>query len=147
MQSQARSRYGHGVMRLGALALTACGLLAGCGGSSGARSAGRRRSSSAAGSWITSVTARSASTAPPPFRIRRPPLWNELPLEQGTLTDITETSGFCLPNDLSFNLDKDGVTLAIANPDPFTGMAPICAFQVSATQFVEIDFTTFTFTF
>ena len=55
-------------------------------------------------------------------------LWDRVVIEEGTLTDLIETSGSC---PMKMNV-KAGIAIAeVANPDPFTGAAPVCRLNAS----------------
>lgn len=56
------------------------------------------------------------------------PLWDQVVIERGTLTDLVETSGSC-----PMKMDvKGGVAIAaVADPDPFTGASPVCRLNAS----------------
>jgi len=55
-------------------------------------------------------------------------LWDRLVIEEGTLTDLIETSGVC---PLKFNV-KSGILIAeTADPDPFTGQSAVCRLNAS----------------
>jgi hypothetical protein len=127
--------------------LLAPGLLAvlaiGCGGSSGTSLGPAAKF---LGRWEIDLT------APSSFKISCPVImlsgsaavWGEMVFEKGVLTDATEASGNCLPPGLGF--DVNGSKLSVANPDPYTGAAPICELTLGADAnglpvYLDLSFT------
>jgi hypothetical protein len=60
----------------------------------------------------------------PTLMLSGAPIWVEMVFEKGVLTDATESSGSCVPPGIGF--DVNGTKLSATNPDPYTGMAPLC---------------------
>lgn len=135
MDSQ-RSLYGGRPCRakVGALALLAPFVLAalagGC-GSDGGGSASLGPAGKFLGRWeLDGTTSTFAINCPATMLGGAAAIWGEMVFEKGVLTDATETSGACLPPGLAFDADKTGVILSVANPDPYTGAAPICSLNL-----------------
>ena len=102
----------------------------GCGGGSSGTSLGP--AAKFLGRWEIDLSAPSTFTinCPTVMLSGSAAVWGEMVFEKGVLTDATEASGNCLPPGLGF--DVNGSKLSVANPDPYTGMAPICELSLGA---------------
>lgn len=67
------------------------------------------------------------------------PLWSQVRMEEGTLSDLVELGGTC-PG--YYDVTSKG-TATLSSPDPFTSMAPICQVFIdeASTQYIEFRFT------
>jgi hypothetical protein len=57
------------------------------------------------------------------------PLWKEFVFEEGTVSDLIETSGLC-----QFLFSVNGQVATLSTPDPLTGAAPVCVLSDSSTD-------------
>jgi hypothetical protein len=103
------------------------------------------------GRWEIDITGSSTFNINCPMVLLSGPaaVWGELVFEKGVLTDATEASGNCLPPGIGF--DVSGTTLAAANPDPYSGMAPLCELTLGADVngfpvYLDLSFTALSFT-
>ncbi|HEY7370895.1 MAG TPA: hypothetical protein VIF57_01870 [Polyangia bacterium] len=143
------------IKRIGVLALCAPCVLAafagGC-GSDGGGSASLGPAGKFLGRWELDGTSSTFTiNCPASMLAGAAALWGEMVFEKGVLTDATETSGNCLPPGLAFDVDKTGVILSVSNPDPYTGMAPVCSVPIGTdagghTVFLDMSFTALDFT-
>jgi hypothetical protein len=113
---------------LNVASLLVAAALAGCGGSSD----GSGPEDKFVGRWrIDPNTTQTAFILTCPSAAARPyNQWFELVFEQGSVTDLVETSGFLQPPEVgctpALSFDISGNTASIVNPDPYIGMSPFC---------------------
>jgi len=79
------------------------------------------------------------------------PIWSELELDHGVLSDLVDVSSACSSPGMGFDVDKGGVTAQVVNPDPFTGAAPLCRLVVAVDAnglpvFIDFSFSSLTIT-
>jgi hypothetical protein len=150
MQSETLFRSGRGATMLGALALTACGALAGCGGSSSSSSLGP--AGNFIGRWeLDGTTSTFSINCPTSMLSGAAAIWVELVFDHGVLSDLSETSGACLAPGIAFDVDSKGTVATVSNPDPYTGMAPVCSLVIGNDTaglpvYLDLTFTNLTFT-
>ena len=121
-------------------------LVAGCGSSSSSGSSdgvatafmGRWEMEGASSSF--SLTCPATFGSPIAF-----PIWTELEFDHGVLSDLVDVSSACATPGVSFEIDKNGVTAEVVNPDPFTGNAPECKLVVASDSnglpiFIDFSF-------
>jgi len=63
-------------------------------------------------------------------------LWKDFVIEEGTVSDLIETSGAC-----QFMFDVNGQTASLTTPDPLTGNAPSCLVSDDSTDSAGNDVT------
>jgi hypothetical protein len=138
--------------RLGCAAvLLAAGLAAaGCGGSSSSNPDGLAEGF--IGHWeVEGATTSYTLTCPNTVGAVSFPIWTDLVLEHGVLSDLTDVSTACAPPGMSFDVDKKGVVATVVAPDPYTSNAPLCRFVVGSDSnglpvYIDFSFTSLTFT-
>jgi hypothetical protein len=79
------------------------------------------------------------------------PIWTELELDHGVLSDLADVSKACVPPGITFDVDKKGLTASAVNPDPFSGNAPLCEFVLGNDTagnpvFIDFSFSSLTIT-
>jgi hypothetical protein len=79
------------------------------------------------------------------------PVWTELDFDHGVLSDLVDVSTACSSPGIGFDVDKSGVTAQAVNPDPFTGVAPLCRLVVGTDTnglpiFIDFSFSSLTIT-
>jgi hypothetical protein len=140
----------HGGIGIGGALLTACLLAAGCGGGSSSDSDGA--AAAFMGHWEMEG-ATSSFTISCPLTVGSVvfPIWTELVLDHGVLTDLTDVSTACSAPGIDYNIDSKGVEASAPNPDPYTGNPPLCHWVLGADQnglpvWVDFTFTALTIT-
>jgi hypothetical protein len=130
--------------------LTTCVLAAGCGGGSGGPSDGLAEAF--LGHWeIESSTSSFTISCPNTLGSGAFPIWTELVLDHGVLSDLTDTSTACAAPGISFDVDSKGVVATAVNPDPYSGAAPLCQWVLGPDQngfpiFINFSFSVLTIT-
>jgi hypothetical protein len=133
----------HGVVGIGGAVLTACLLAAGCGGGSSSDSDGA--AAAFMGHWeLDGATSSFTLNCPATIGSVAFPIWPELVLDHGVLTDLTDVSTTCAAPGLDYIVDSKGIEADVANPDPYTGNPPLCHWVFTSDSNglpVYIDFT------
>ena len=117
-------------------------LVAGCGGSSSGNPDGVAEAFM--GHWEAEGATSSFTLTCQMAGMGTFPIWGELDLDHGVLSDLTDVSTACVPPGMSFNVDKTGVSAAVVNPDPYTGNPSDCQVVLGNDSYgnpVYIDFT------
>jgi hypothetical protein len=112
-----------------------------CGGSSGGASLGP--AGKFLGRWELDTATTFTINCPTVMLSGSAAIWVEMVFEKGVLTDATEASGACVPPGIGF--DVNGTKLSATNPDPYTGMAPLCELTLGADNngfpvFLDLSF-------
>jgi len=73
------------------------------------------------------------------------PIWGQLELDHGVLSDLVDESGVCSSPGIGFDVEKGGVTAQVVDPDPFTQKAPLCELVVAVDSnglpvFIDFSF-------
>lgn len=63
-------------------------------------------------------------------------LWKDFVIEEGTVSDLVETSGAC-----QFMFSVKGQSASLTTPDPLTGLAPTCVVSDNSTDDMGNDVT------
>jgi hypothetical protein len=140
----------HGAVGIGGAVLAAALLVLGCGGGSGGSSDGA--AAAFMGHWeIEGTTSSFTLSCPQTIGNVAFPIWSELVLDHGVLSDLTDVSTACSAPGINFDIDSKGVVAAAVNPDPYTGAAPLCHWVLFADAnglpvFVDFTFTDLTIT-
>jgi len=134
---------------VGLLALVVAVLPAACGGSSGGgvdlgpagKFLGKWELDTLNSTFSIACTAGGASLN----------FWGELDFDKGVLTDVSETSGTCLPPGLALDVDSSNSALTATNPDPYTGATPLCSISLGSdamgfTVFLDLTISNMKFT-
>jgi hypothetical protein len=130
-------------------ALTVALAAAGCGSSSSSTSGGPGEKF--IGHWeLDTVSSTFMVNCPVAGLSGNVPIWGEMVFDRGVLTDLTETSGACLPPGVDFDSDSKGTTLTAPNPDPYTNMPPECDWFIgndaNGPVIIQLAFSQLTFT-
>jgi hypothetical protein len=150
MKTEFRWRKPHGGLGLGGAFLTASLLVLGCGGSSSSDPDGK--AGAFMGHWeIEGATSSFTINCPATLGSVAFPIWTELVLDHGVLTDLTDVSTACSAPGMSFNIDSKGVVASVVDPDPYTGNPPLCHWVLFADSnglpvFIDWTFTDLTIT-
>ena len=138
---------------IGGVLLTASLLTLGCGGGGSGDSDGA--AAAFMGHWeLDSATTTSSFTLKCPATVGSVafPIWSELVLDHGVLTDLTDVStGACSAPGINYDIDSKGVVASVVNPDPYTGNPPLCHWVFASDSnglpvFIDFTFTDLTIT-
>jgi hypothetical protein len=84
------------------------------------------------GRWEIEGASSSFALTCPNFGMGMVPIWTELDLDHGVLSDLTDISNACVAPGMSFDVDKGATTATVVNPDPYTGNAPLCRYVLGS---------------
>jgi hypothetical protein len=150
MKTEFRWRRPHGGFGIGGAFLTVSLLALGCGGGSGGSSDGA--AAAFMGHWeIEGATSSFTISCPATVGSVAFPIWTELVLDHGVLTDLTDVSTACSAPGINYDIDSKGTMATAVNPDPYTGNAPLCHWILGADAnglpvFIDLTFTDLTIT-
>ena len=140
----------HGAVGIGGILLTVCLLAVGCGGGSSGSSDGA--AAAFMGHWeLEGTTTSFTITCPQTVGSVAFPIWTELILDHGVLTDLSDVSTACSAPGINYDLDSKGVEASAVDPDPYTMAAPLCHWVLGADSnglpvFIDFTFSALTIT-
>jgi hypothetical protein len=79
------------------------------------------------------------------------PIWTQIDLDHGVLSDLADVSNVCVPPGINFSVDSKGITATAMDPDPYTMAAPLCELVIGSDTngnpvYIDFSFSSLTFT-